>query len=91
MANHSSPRTATALARTACRVIAPDEKDFQNALKAKPEFALMLMSIMIQRLRVMIARLAHNNSLGGRSEPSRESPVSDKPTLPRPAHGPGLR
>src|SRR5690606_26497039 len=34
-----SPRTATATARTACRVIALDEREFQKALQAKPEFA----------------------------------------------------
>jgi CRP/FNR family transcriptional regulator, cyclic AMP receptor protein len=51
-----SPRSATALAKTHCRVIAMDEKDFQKGLKAKPEFALMLMGMMIMRLRLMLAR-----------------------------------
>ena len=46
-----TPRTATAVAKTACRVIALDEKEFQKALQLKPEFALMLMSVMILRLR----------------------------------------
>jgi len=49
------PRSATARARTACRVISLDEKQFQKALEQKPEFALMLMSSMIQRLRESIA------------------------------------
>ena len=75
-----APRTATATARTACRVIALDDKEFQKALKIKPEFALMLMSVMILRLRAMIARLAQNNSLAG-SEASKESRVFDKATL----------
>ncbi len=50
-----SPRSATAMAKTPCRVIAIDDKDFQKGLKAKPEFALMLMGMMIQRLRAMLA------------------------------------
>ena len=56
-----SPRTATALAKTACRVIALDDKEFQKALRVKPEFALMLMGMMILRLRAMLARLSQNS------------------------------
>jgi CRP/FNR family cyclic AMP-dependent transcriptional regulator len=52
-----SPRTATAAAKTDCRVIALDDKAFQKALQVKPEFALMLMGMMILRLRGMLARL----------------------------------
>jgi CRP-like cAMP-binding protein len=55
-----SPRTASAVAKTACRVIALDEKEFQKALQVKPDFALMLMGMMILRLRGMISRLAQN-------------------------------
>jgi CRP-like cAMP-binding protein len=83
-----SPRTATALAKTACRVIALDDKDFQKALKVKPEFAIMLMSIMIQRLRAMLARLAQNNALAD-AEASKESRVFDKATLAALAKGLG--
>ena len=53
-----SPRTATAVAKTACRVIALDDKAFKKALEAKPEFALMLMGMMIERLRAMLAKRA---------------------------------
>lgn len=55
-----SPRTATAIAKTDCRVIALDDKAFQKALQVKPEFALMLMGMMILRLRGMLARLGQN-------------------------------
>jgi len=55
-----SPRSAAAVAKTNCRVIALDDKEFQKALKVKPEFALMLMGMMIVRLRGMLARLAQN-------------------------------
>ncbi|MCK9380134.1 MAG: cyclic nucleotide-binding domain-containing protein [Sulfuritalea sp.] len=52
------PRSATATARKNCRVLALDEKQFLQSLQQKPEFALMLMSIMAQRLRRSIAKLA---------------------------------
>jgi CRP-like cAMP-binding protein len=53
-----SPRSATAVARTACRVIPLDDKGFAAALQKKPEFALMMLGTMIMRLRAMIARLS---------------------------------
>ena len=46
-----SPRSATALAKTPCRVIALDDRQFTAALQKKPEFALMMLGVMIQRLR----------------------------------------
>jgi len=48
---NQGPRSATAVARTPCRVIALDDKQIQAALGKKPEFALMLMGVMIARLR----------------------------------------
>jgi CRP-like cAMP-binding protein len=53
-----APRSATAIARKNCRVLSLDEKQFQHALQKMPEFALMLMSVMAQRLRRGVARLA---------------------------------
>jgi CRP-like cAMP-binding protein len=53
-----APRSATATARKNCRVLSLDEKAFQSALQKMPEFALMLMSVMAQRLRRGVARLA---------------------------------
>ncbi len=55
------PRSATATARKACRVLSLDEKSFLNSLQQMPEFALMLMSVMAQRLRRGLARLAAAN------------------------------
>jgi CRP-like cAMP-binding protein len=52
------PRSATATARKNCRVLSLDEKQFQHALQQMPEFALMLMSVLAQRLRRGVARLA---------------------------------
>jgi CRP-like cAMP-binding protein len=53
-----APRSATATARKNCRVLSLDEKQFQSALQKMPEFALMLMAVMAQRLRRGVARLA---------------------------------
>jgi CRP-like cAMP-binding protein len=57
------PRTATAIAKTACTVVGLDDKQFRNALARQPSFALALMSFMIGRLRDTIARLREANSL----------------------------
>ena len=53
-----SPRSATAVAKTACSVISLDDKGFYSALQKKPEFALMMLGSLIVRLRGMIARLS---------------------------------
>lgn len=45
------PRTATAKAKTACRLYTLDKDQLQSALQTAPEFGLLLMSIMITRLR----------------------------------------
>jgi len=58
-----APRSASAVAKTACRVIALDDRQFQEALGKKPVFALMLMSMMIARLRETISRLRANDAL----------------------------
>jgi CRP/FNR family transcriptional regulator, cyclic AMP receptor protein len=52
-----APRSATAVAKTACRVIGLDDKQFRKALARKPGFALMLMSVIIGRLKETLARL----------------------------------
>jgi CRP/FNR family transcriptional regulator, cyclic AMP receptor protein len=53
-----SPRSATAVAKSDCRVLSLDDKGFYSALQKKPEFALMMLGSMIVRLRGMIARLS---------------------------------
>jgi CRP-like cAMP-binding protein len=60
-----SPRSATATAKSACQVIALDEKQFLTAMSKAPEFALMLMSIIIGRLRETVARLTTGGRLAG--------------------------
>lgn len=51
-----TPRTATATARKATRVISLDEKRFLGTLQQMPDFALMLLSVMSQRLRRAVER-----------------------------------
>jgi CRP-like cAMP-binding protein len=73
-----SPRSATAKALTECQVIPLDEKQFQNALRQKPEFALMLLGIMIGRLRAMLAQMPGIPSAGAALKETR---VFDKALL----------
>ena len=58
-----APRTASAVAKTACRVISLDDKQFHEGLSKKPAFALMLMSMMIARLRGTISRLRAGDAM----------------------------
>ena len=58
-----SPRSATAKAKTACKIYAVDEKQFLGAIEKSPEFALMLMSIMISRLRETVSNLTAGGKL----------------------------
>lgn len=81
-----SPRAATAVAKTPCRLISMDEKGFRAALMAKPDFALTLLGMMINRLRGMLARAKDSGSLG---EAKKESRVFDKRLLAALAKGLG--
>ena len=71
-----SPRSATAVARSACRVIALDDKQFAAALQKTPQFALMMLGVMIQRLRGMLASF-----LGVPAGKARDARVFDKKLL----------
>lgn len=73
-------RSATATAKTACTLISLDDKQFQAALCKKPEFALVMISILAGRLRKMIARLNENSALSA-DEEWKESRVFDKKLL----------
>jgi CRP/FNR family transcriptional regulator, cyclic AMP receptor protein len=57
------PRSATAMARGACRTVSLDAKQFQHAIQKTPEFALMLMSILINRLRLTDAMARMTRSI----------------------------
>jgi len=81
-----SPRSATARAHTPCRVLTLDDKGFYAALKNKPEFALMLLGMMIGRLRAMMTKLSGVPSAGDVKESPR---VFDKTLLASMASGLG--
>jgi len=73
------PRSATAVANLPCRLIGLDDGQFQGALRKRPEFALMLMSVMIRRIRDALGR---RNPAGATSVGKmKESAVFDKSAL----------
>ena len=73
------PRTATAMAKTDCRALSLDEKQFLAALQKKPEFALMLMGIMVQRLRQSLSRIGTAGAAPGTA--AERSDVLDRKML----------
>ena len=73
------PRSATAMAKSDCSVLSLDEKQFHAALQKTPEFALMLMSIMVQRLRQSLAKLGASGPAAG--APADRGDVLDKKML----------
>ena len=73
------PRSATAVAKIPCRVIGLDDSQFQSALRKNPEFALMLMSVMIRRMRDAIGK--HNPGGPASAGRMKESAVFDKSAL----------
>lgn len=69
------PRSASATARNDCLVFSMDAYELQNALGRNPEFALMLASVMYDRLRFLAQRLAAKKMEKGAA--AREAPVFD--------------
>lgn len=65
------PRSATASAKTACRALSLDPTQFQGAIQKAPEFVLMLMNIIINRLRLTVAIVSKNLVDGGKAPESR--------------------
>lgn len=57
------PRSASAMARTDCRAISLDLAQFQQAIQKAPEFALMMMSIIINRLRLTATMMKMTRTL----------------------------
>ncbi len=74
------PRSATAMAKINCRMLSLDEKQFHAALEKKPEFALMLMSTMVQRLRQSIVKLDAASRPAARA-PAERSDILDRKAL----------
>src|SRR5262245_41890929 len=84
-----SARSATAVATSDVRVLSVDDKQLNAGLEAKPEFALMLMSLMINRLRGMISRMLGSGPAA--ADPDKETRVFDKAMLATLAKGLGER
>ncbi|PZO37526.1 MAG: cyclic nucleotide-binding protein [Pseudanabaena frigida] len=51
----SSPRSATAIARTECKLVPVDEKRFTFLVQQTPNFAINVMKIMTERIRKLDA------------------------------------
>ncbi len=49
----TQPRSATATASTDCRVVPINEERFSYLIQETPEFALQVMKVVVQRLRLM--------------------------------------
>ncbi|HEU0291037.1 MAG TPA: cyclic nucleotide-binding domain-containing protein [Burkholderiales bacterium] len=52
-----APRSATAIARTECKVVPVNQQRFSLLVQHTPDFALQIMRVMADRLRTMDARL----------------------------------
>ena len=57
------PRSASAVARTQCRVWSMDARQFRRAIEKTPEFGFMLMNVMVHRLRLTVSMLSMTKSL----------------------------
>ncbi len=51
----SSPRSATAIAKTECKLVPVDQKRFTFLVQQTPNFAINVMKIMIERIRKLDA------------------------------------
>ena len=73
-----SARSATAIAKTDCTGYSLDVAQTEGGLNQTPEFALMLMSVMFERLRFLASRLATRDVASAKSG---GEPVFDAATL----------
>ena len=73
------PRSATATAKGSVLAYSLNNAELQAALAKNPDFALMLMSIMFERVRFVAARLAARKMAA--TAAARESPVFDPQLL----------
>ena len=51
----SSPRSATAIAKTECKLVIVDQKRFTFLVQQTPNFAINVMKIMVERIRKLDA------------------------------------
>lgn len=77
---HGGTRSATATTKTACTLRSLDPKTLEIALTKIPEFGLMLMSVMFERLRFVAARLTARRGAQN-ADGNASIPVFDDETL----------
>ena len=53
----TQPRSATATASTECKVVPINEERFTYLIQEMPEFAIQVMKVVVQRLRLMNAQV----------------------------------
>ena len=70
-------RAATATARTDCILIGLAREQFFDALRRQPDFALMLMRMMLARLRLALSILRMRGGVGGSEAAANTSRVID--------------
>lgn len=75
-----STRSASAIVKSDCTAFSLDSEELQAALSRTPEFALMLMSVMFDRLRFVAARIAMRKITPGK-DGLREAAVFDGAAL----------
>ncbi|TYQ23258.1 cyclic nucleotide-binding domain-containing protein [Pseudanabaena sp. UWO311] len=52
---YSTPRSATAIAKTECKLVPVDQKRFNFLVQQTPNFAINVMKIMVERIRKLDA------------------------------------
>jgi CRP/FNR family transcriptional regulator, cyclic AMP receptor protein len=72
-----STRSASAIARKACQALSLHVEQFPQAVQSNPEFALLLMAILNNRLRLTVALLGRSRTLVT-TEAREEKPIFDK-------------
>lgn len=71
------PRTAWAVALTPCKALRLNRAQFQEAIGKTPEFALMLMGFMINRIRLTVALLSRSGKLRTRPNANKSQVFSN--------------
>lgn len=73
-----TPRAATAVARTDCILIGLAREQFFEALQRQPEFALMLMRMMLARLRLALSILRMRGGVASNDSGNTSRIIDDK-------------
>jgi CRP-like cAMP-binding protein len=74
-------RTATARTTTQCTLYSLDGTEAQAGLAQQPEFAMMLMSVMFDRLRLLLAKLATVKADDSKHRSHRSDPIFNETML----------